>query len=410
MTTNTSTPARRAWPADHLTRVPYWLYVDHDLYERELDTIFYGPTWNYVGLADEVREPGDYKRSWIGERSVVLTRDMSGNLSVLENACSHRGTQVVWCDRGHGKTLTCPYHQWSFALNGDLVGIPFRKGLKGQGGYCDDFEPAQHGLGKLRHVERDGVVWATFSKDTPDFEAYFGEALPGIDRLFARKVRVLGYQRQMLSCNWKLYIENLRDPYHATLLHTFYVTFGLLRAGNSFSLGTAAGGAHSITVTQNTGQQSKDTTGEIQRFGDRLTLEDMATVVPIPEFKDGKVGGGTLHPSIVMHQQANSLAIRHLVPKGPGQTELIWTFFGYDDDSDEMKLRRIKHANLFGPAGLVSVDDSEVLKFVQKTAMSYQENEGYFELGGRDTAAVDHMLSESQIRAFYEFYRSVMGV
>lgn len=253
-------------------------------------------------------------------------------------------------------------------------------------------------------------MWATFAKDTPDFETYFDDALPGIDRLFARKVRVLGYQRQMLPCNWKLYIENLRDPYHATLLHTFYVTFGLLRAGNSFSLGTAAGGAHSITVTQNTGQQSKDTTGEIQRFGDRLTLEDMATVVPVPEFADGKVGGGTPHPGIVMHQQANSLAIRHLVPKGPGHTELIWTFFGYEDDSDEMKLRRIKHANLFGPAGLVSVDDSEVPKFVQKTAMSYQENEGYFELGGRDTGDVEHMLSESQIRAFHEFYRGVMGV
>jgi anthranilate 1,2-dioxygenase large subunit len=390
--------------------VPYWLYADRDLYERELATIFYGPTWNYVGFADEVRDRGDYKRSWIGERSVILTRDARGELSVLENACGHRGTQVVWCERGHGKTLTCPYHQWSFSLNGELVGVPFRKGFKGQGGYDETFEPLKHGLRKLRHVERGGVVWATFVEETPDFEAYFGGALSGIDRVFSRKVQVLGYQRQMLPCNWKLYIENLRDPYHATLLHTFYVTFGLLRAGNAFRLATAGNGAHSITVTENTGRKDKDTTGEIQRFSDRLALADPTVAVPVPEFADGKVGGGTLHPSVVMHQQANSLAIRHLVPKGTDRTELIWTFFGYEDDSSEMTLRRLKQANLFGPAGLVSVDDSEVLKFVQKTAMTYPENEGYFELGGRDTSDVDHMLSETQIRAFYEFYRSVMDV
>lgn len=403
-------PPSYEWPKDEVSRVPYWLYVDRDLYERELQTIFYGPTWNYVGCADEVRRPGEYKRGWIGERSVILTRDQDGALSVLENACSHRGTRVVWCARGNGSRLTCPYHQWSFSLKGDLVGVPFKRGLKGEGGYPADFDTTEHGLRRLKHVERGGLIWATFDDNPPDLEAYFAEALPGLDRVFCRPMRVLGYQRQMLSCNWKLYIENLRDPYHATLLHTFYVTFGLLRAGNRFMLGTAAGGAHSVTVTENTGRKEKDATGEIGRFGEGLTLADPTLVMPIPEFADGKVTGGTLHPSSVMHQQANSIAIRHLVPKGPGQTELIWTFFGYEDDSEDMDLRRRKQTNLFGPAGLVSVDDTEVLKFVQATAESYQDHVGFVEFGGRDTADVTHMLSEGQIRAFYQYYRKVMQI
>lgn len=400
----------RRWPEGQITRVPYWIYADRGLYERELETIFYGPTWNYVGFADEVREKGSYKRGWIGERSVILTRDEDGALAVVENACSHRGTRLVWCDRGQGGRLICPYHQWTFSLKGDLVGVPFRQGLKGQGGYPEDFRTQDHGLRRLRHVERGGVVWASFADDPPDFEDYFGAALPGLDRVLSRPVRVLGVQRQLLPCNWKLYIENLRDPYHATLLHTFYVTFGLLRAGNRFSLGTAAGGAHSVTVTENTGRKDSDSTGEIRRFGRGLTLEDPELAVPLPDFADGKVSGGTLHPSIVLQQQANSLAIRHLVPKGVDRTELVWTFFGYADDSEEMTARRLKQTNLFGPSGLVSIDDTEVLKFVQATASSYPDHDGVFELGGRGTEDADHMLSEGQIRAFYRFYRDIMGI
>jgi anthranilate 1,2-dioxygenase large subunit len=407
---NEASPSRATWPAGMVSRVPYWIYVDRALYERELETMFYGPTWNYVGCIDEVAAPGDYKRAWIGERSVILVRDEDGALSVVENACAHRGTQLVWCERGHGRRLTCPYHQWSFSLKGDLVGVPFRRGLNGAGGYDADFDPAHHGLRRLRHVERHGLVWASFAEDAPDLEDYFAEALPGLDRVFSRKVRVLGYQRQMLPCNWKLYIENLRDPYHATLLHTFYVTFGLLRAGNRFLLGTAAGGAHSVTVTENSGQRETDATGEIDRFGTGLRLEDPAIVTPVPDFADGRVSGGTLHPSSVMHQQANSIAIRHLVPKGPHESELIWTFFGYADDDEAMTERRVKQANLFGPAGLVSIDDTEVLKFVQSNAVAYHDHEGLFELGGRGTSDGEHMLSESQIRAFYAYYRGIMAI
>lgn len=406
---NTSSLVARGWPAEGHTRIPYWVYTDQSVYARELETFFYGPTWNYVGLSCEVPNHGDFKRHWIGERNVVMVRGENGSLSVLENRCAHKGSQVVWDERGNSKELTCPYHQWCYSLKGDLTGVPLKRGALGKGGMPSDFDNSKHGMNRLRVTERNGVVWASFSPEVPDFESYVDEMLPSIDRLFnGRPLKLLGYQRQMLRCNWKMYMENLKDPYHATLLHTFYITFGLWRADNRSSMQTTNEGRHGIMISENTGKKTTEATQQLARFGHDLTLEDMSLVTPIREFEDGRIEGGTLHPAVVLQQQANSLAVRHVIPRGTDATELVWTFFGYADDNDEITLRRIKHANLVGPAGLVSIDDSEVLKQCQAAARGYPHRVSVVEMGGRDTAPTDHMITENQIRGFYDYYRKAM--
>jgi salicylate 5-hydroxylase large subunit len=114
-------------------RIPFDTYTDEALYRRELERLFYRGHWCYVGLEAEVPAPGDFKRTQIGERSVLLTRDSDGALHVVENVCAHRG--VAFCRERHGnrKTLVCPYHQWSYSLAGDLQGVPFRRGLRRAG-------------------------------------------------------------------------------------------------------------------------------------------------------------------------------------------------------------------------------------------------------------------------------------
>lgn len=397
------------WPEDAEISVPYWAYTNRAVYERELERLFYGPTWSYVGFADEVANPGDYKRWWIGERSVIVTRSSDGEIAVLENICAHRGMQVVWDERGNTPKLICPYHQWCYSLKGDLQGVPFKRGLDGQGGYPKDFKNAEHGLRRLRHVERHGSIWATFSDEAPSFEEFCGDALPTIDRIFTHgKVKTLGYQRQVIPCNWKMYMENLRDPYHATLMHTFYITFGLWRAGNRSELSATADGQHTIVLSENTGKSETGVSADLVNYNDTLTLEDLETVTPIPEFKDGRIRGVHMTPALIIGHQANSLWMRYVVPRGPDEMELVWTFFGYEDDTPEMTLRRRKQANLVGPAGFVSIDDSEALKFTQKAAKGYPNDSAYLELDGRGEYG-DHLLTEAQIRAFYRFYRSVMG-
>ena len=97
-----------------------------ELHRIELERFFYRSHWCYVGLEVEIPNPGDFKRTVVGERSVIMIRDDSGDVNVVENVCAHRGRQ--FCRERHGTTagFVCPYHQWRYTLQGDLHGVPFR--------------------------------------------------------------------------------------------------------------------------------------------------------------------------------------------------------------------------------------------------------------------------------------------
>src|SRR3546814_6975220 len=118
-----------------------------------------------------------------------------------------------------------------------------------------------------------------------------------------RKLKLLGYTRQRIPSNWKLYFENLKDPYHATLLHSFLITFGLWRADTqSETLPEISG--HSIMVSRNVGRKEGNTGLELARSKDSLQLHDVDTVTPRNEFDDGKVVAAPHFTSVNMHQQA----------------------------------------------------------------------------------------------------------
>ena len=390
------------WPDAGVSRIPYWVYTDREVYEREQARIFRGPSWSYVALACEIPNPGDFVRTSVGETPVVVVRDRGGDVRCVVNRCAHRG--AMFCREPHGNTtkFECPYHQWTYTLDGRLVGVPFEKGRNGEGGMPADFDVACNGLETLRVAERHGVVFASFSDDVEPLEEYLGDEMLGwFDRVFdGRELRLLGYMRQRLPCNWKLMFENIKDPYHATLLHVFLVSFGLFRADNPSSTRMDKTGRHSVLVSQR---------GKSLEGG--LVLNDPSLLTPVKEF-DGPatVVMQTLWPNLIVQQQSNTLAMRQMVPRGPTAHDLHWTFFGYADDTEEMTQIRLRQANLMGPAGFVSIDDGEVMRLSQDGVSVEVSRAGVAEMGGRDTEDADHMLTEGAIRAFYEHYRDVMGL
>ena len=129
----------RRWPEGGVSRVPNWVYTDPDIFAREQARIFDGPSWLYVCLDAEIPNPGDFTRSRLGLREVVAVRGQDGQVRVLLNSCAHRSMQVCSANRGSAKEFTCPYHQWTYDLEGKLLGVPFRRGLKGQGGMLRRF-------------------------------------------------------------------------------------------------------------------------------------------------------------------------------------------------------------------------------------------------------------------------------
>jgi len=412
------------WERTDTSRIPFAVYTNPDSHQKELDRFFYQGHWSYVGLEAEIPNAGDFKRTSIGERSVILTRGQDGQIHVVENVCAHRG--MAFCRERHGnkQELVCPYHQWSYALDGTLQGVPFRRGVrqdgKVNGGMPADFDPKHHGLNRLKVASRGGVVFASFDHQVESLEDFMGSTiLRYFDRLFnGRKLTLLGYNRQRIPGNWKLMQENIKDPYHPGLLHTWFVTFGLWRADNKSELRMDAHHRHAAMIStrgssgQATGDSSQVT--QVSSFKGSMQLHDPSFLDIVPEDwwrMDDQMPTAvmmTLFPSVIFQQQVNSVSTRHIQPDGHGAFDFVWTHFGFEDDSAEMTERRLRQANLFGPAGFVSADDGEVIEFSQRAFETKPHHRTLAELGGRDVVETDHMVTETLIRGMYDYWRKVM--
>ena len=406
----------KVWPKEGFTRAPYWAYTNPEVYGLEQKKIFRGPNWHYVGLEAEVPEAGCYKSTYIGDQSVVLTRADDMSLSVVVNRCAHRGNMVAIEPFGKTKKLYCVYHAWSYTLKGDLSHAAFSQGLRGEGGLPKDFKLEDHGLQKLRVATLCGLVFATFSDDTPPLEEWLGEVATGIKRVLKKPLKVLGYDTQRIHANWKAYHENPRDSYHANILHTFYGTFGLSRMSQESGMILEDAGRHVYFYTKaGTEKKSADydsTSSQLRSHNDGLRLEDPSILKWTDEFNDGvSVQILTTYPGFVLHQIANSLATRQICTKGPGQTDLVWTYFGFADDDEEMTKRRLVQTNLAGSAGMISVEDAAVCEMMQHAMADAQEGESFIEMGGKDLDIKgSSKLSERAIRNFWNHYRLDTGL
>ncbi|RBP84324.1 salicylate hydroxylase [Marinomonas rhizomae] len=411
-------PMTHVWEHEDTSRIPFWAYTDEDIHKQELERLFYRNHWCYVGLEAEIPQPGDFKRTVIGERSVIMVRHEDNSIYVVENVCAHRGMRFCREKHGNTKSFTCPYHQWNYDLEGNLQGVPFRRGVKqegkAKGGMPKDFKTSDHGLTKLLVAERGGVVFASFDHDIESLEDFLGPTmLSYFDRMFnGRKLTLLGYNKQRIPGNWKLMQENIKDPYHPGLLHTWFVTFGLWRADNRSELKMDQHFRHAAMISTR-GSGGKDTqTTNVSSFKESMQLNDPSFLdVEVEPWWDGPTAVMmTLFPSVILQQQVNSVSTRHIQPNGHGSFDFVWTHFGYEDDTPEMTERRLRQANLFGPAGFVSADDGEVIEFSQQGFEQKPFHRSLAELGGKEIEDTDHMVSETLIRGMYAYWRKVMGV
>jgi phenylpropionate dioxygenase-like ring-hydroxylating dioxygenase large terminal subunit len=403
----------RKWPAEGLTRVPYWVYCDHEIHEREQARIFCGATWNFLCLEAELPGPNTYRRSSLGAMPVVVTRDRDGNLHAFENRCAHRGSLLVLNESGKARDIICVYHNWSYDLSGSLTAVAFRKGLGGKGGMPPQCRPETHGPRKLRLQVVCGLVFGTLSAETPTLEQYLGpDILARIRRVMRAPVKLLGSYSQTLPSNWKLYMENVKDSYHASLLHTFFTTFRLNRLSQKGGIVVSESGGHHVSYSSSSDRGGR----EYEQAGMRAAqegfgLEEPRLLEAIDEFGDG-IGLQILSvfPAFVLQQTRNSLAVRRLVLQGLGKTELVWTCFGFADDDEEMTERRLRQANLIGPAGYISMEDGAAPGFVQRGVASAPDLLSVVEMGGAGTASEDNRVTEAAVRGFWKAYRQQMGV
>src|SRR6266852_2407927 len=404
------------WPTLDYSRVPYRLYHDVDTYEREQERIFRGPTWHFLALAAEIPGNGDFRATQVGDTPVIVNRDASGAIHAFVNRCAHRGALVRRESSGNATEHTCIYHQWCYRLDGSLNSIPFRRGIRGKGGLDAGFDMAAHGLRKLRVASINGALFGTLADHAEPLEDYLGASvLAQLRRLFDRPVRVLGYNRQRIRANWKLYDENTRDNYHASLLHEFLVTFGLDRSTQIGGVKMDARHRHNLTWAEaesDTDEFAHQAYAGARVRNDFLSLKEPSLIAFHPERDDKlNIAITSVFPSAVFVQISNSLAVRQIRPRGVDEVEVFQTMLGYADDSPEMTQYRLRQANLVGPAGLVSMEDGEAIEIAHRASKPDLDRTTVIELGGAGAISDrDYRVTDVPLRGFWSYYAELLEI
>ena len=405
------------WPGKGVDRVPYRVYADPEIYAEEQQRIFRGKVWNFLAMDAEIPEPGDYRTVYVGDTPVIVVRDENGDINAMVNRCAHRGNLVCVdkCGRVDDGRLTCVYHNWTYDLQGNLASVAFIKGIGNKGGMPADFDTADHGLQRLRVESYCGLVFATLSGETPPLAEYLGaEMRENMDRVLGRGMRVLGTFSQYMPNNWKLYMENVRDSYHASLLHTFQATFRINRLSMEGGIKLSDRGWHHISYSIGATDQEEEqyNADDLRAVDDEFGLADPSMIAGWPEFECGTtLAIQSIYPNFVVQQMVNSIALRLCVPRGPETCELMWRVLGCESDTEEQQRMRIKQSNMIGPGGVISMEDGVVGGWVQRGTRRDLEKTSVVEMGGRDVApSRDSRATEVSIRGFWNGYRDLMGV
>ena len=203
------------------TTLPPWAYHDPDFHERERARVF-ARSWCFVGHAGRVPDAGDYfTLDYAGVRLIVV-RGRDGQVRCFANSCRHRGASLL---EGEGtcRAIQCPYHGWTYGLDGQLTGAPDMEETAG-------FDRAENALLALGLESWAGFLFVAFEPAGPSLAAWLGD-LPtklvpyGLDDL------VLVHRAEYrVACNWKVYVENFMDYYHTPVVHSASLASGSLSA------------------------------------------------------------------------------------------------------------------------------------------------------------------------------------
>jgi len=341
---------------------------DEAIYQLELERIF-ARGWNFMCHESQLKNPGDYFISYIGEDQVIVVRDEEGRVNVLLNTCRHRGNALCRAEQGRAKSFVCSYHGWNYALDGRLIGVPGQTAY-----YHGDIDRSRLGLAKARVDSHLGFHFATLDQEAPPLHDYLGDVGRiglGMVCAYGDVEVAAGIQKNVIDCNWKVAVDNLFDWYHVAYSHASASTAGFLDIARIL---------HPKNQMVMLGEYGHAIGGpgipeDMQAQIDRLTddeREAMSRAAPpnSPRIRPRKAtelmgpvgvrsqGHPNLFPNLWITLGGLQMCLR--LPRGPSKTELWWFTFLPKDAPPEVKRTMMGLANhAFGPAGLLEQDDGE---------------------------------------------------
>ena len=189
--------------------LPQKFYADPDFHRLDLETIFYRD-WLFAGHDCEIPGPGDYFTMQIGDYPIIVMRDADGSIRALHNSCRHRGSRVCAAPKGRVKRLVCPYHQWTYGLDGGLIRTRHMDAA---------IDKTQFGLKPAHCDSVGGYIFVCVAPVAPDFEPFRAQANRYVAPHRIADAKIAFESTIIENGNWKLVWENNRECYHCAGNH-----------------------------------------------------------------------------------------------------------------------------------------------------------------------------------------------
>ncbi len=307
-------------------------YADPEIFAFDIDAIF-NRAWHFVGIAAEVADPGTYLAFSIGRNAAFVVRGRDGLLRGFHNSCRHRGSRI--CADGHGRSarLICPYHKWTYDLDGRLLAAPKM---------ASDFNSGEYGLSPIRVEVLAGCVYVSLAPDPLDFGDFRAAVEPRLLPYRLAEAKVAFRSSLIEKANWKLAMENARECYHCAASHPE------LRISYPVSHGIAVSDeqrAHEEAFAQRMRSLGVPTTpanGEwwhVERYALNPGMESISRdgrpVVArrLIASQEPQIGGfwWALQPNSFCHALADYAFVFSVVPLGPEETRIDSTWLVHKD-------------------------------------------------------------------------------
>jgi choline monooxygenase len=279
--------------------IPASWYVDSRVMELERQTVF-AHSWQFAARADQVRKPGQYVTTEIAGEPVVIVRGSDQTLRGFFNVCRHHAAAVMTEAEGTAHHLRCPYHGWTYTLEGQLKGTPDFTGV------CN-FDRAASGLIPVETAIWQNWVFVKLDAGSPSLEEF-------LDKELINQVQPLGFntlnwverRHYAFDCNWKVFVDNYLDGgYHIPYLHR---------------------GLDSVL----------DYSHYTIEHGERFCLQSSAVVTEGAEAQTGQVRKGKralyywLYPNFMVNWYEGVMDTNLVIPRGVDRTEVIFDFYFAD--------------------------------------------------------------------------------
>jgi phenylpropionate dioxygenase-like ring-hydroxylating dioxygenase large terminal subunit len=371
---------------DHVHRRAY---ADPAVFALEQERIF-GRLWIYMAHESQLKKPGDFVRTRLATKEVVVTRHSDGRIYVLHNRCPHRGARLCMVDRGSSRLLACPYHAWTFRPDGSLASVPHPKS------YPKSFDLAdpQNHMRRIANVESyRGFVFANLAENPAPLTDHLGPMTDVIDNLIERapegevEIAPSSFALEYRG-NWKLHIENAADIFHPSFVHSSSVTPARNAPANAsiidqdqtremllangftgnewegIQLSGLPGGHTYMASFYNKGVLVHEDSDPVAvrykaALAQRLGPERMAQVLGMRRFNN------IIYPNLVLNAQYQQMRVT--IPLAVDRTLVRIHCFRLKGAPDEMFQRAVRFMTTLGsPASMIFSDDVEMLERCQQ--------------------------------------------